>query len=93
MHLDLFALHGDGLHRKVHSDGVPMSLYVVPCLKSVHYAGLPRPAVTNEDDLEQEVEVLLVWQCHQCLRIAGGHLLAAVLAVNWSLLPAALLFQ
>lgn len=59
IYLDFFAVDLDGLHRKVHADGVALVLGVRAALEPLHNARLAGAAVADQHDFEQKVEIVL----------------------------------
>lgn len=88
-YLHLFALDFNGFHWEIHANSVPVSLHIVASLKALQYGCFPRATVSDKDDFEQEVEILLIGQSHQRLWITRRHFLR--LSVQSSLLPRLLL--
>lgn len=77
-HLHLFTLDFNGFHWEIDANRVPMALHIVACLEALQYRCFARATISDEDNFEQEVEILLIGQGHQRLWIARRHYVCPV---------------
>lgn len=72
-HLDPLAVYEYGLHGKVDADGVPVTFDERARLEALHQTGLACATITDQHNLEQVVEILVVCVHHQIVGIAARH--------------------
>lgn len=71
--LDLFSIHGDCLHGKVHPDGVAVAFDKISGFEALNYAGLARSAISYQNNLEQEIEAFLIADHQRSWVASCGH--------------------